>query len=147
MLLCWNLTLFPVAHGLCSGPLHLSVRLGSVANVQHILAQTRTHDEGLLPAHEAAICGEVGVLIALKENCSEAMDAVDEQGRRPLHLAAASGSVDVLRFLAETQARQGPILPRAITGVSRIVTSIRSNNMEWNGEGTERERERKRERA
>ncbi|CAE7590348.1 ANK3 [Symbiodinium microadriaticum] len=104
MLLCWNLTLFPVAHGLCSGPLHLSVRLGSVANVQHILAQTRTHDEGLLPAHEAAICGEVGVLIALKENCSEAMDAVDEQGRRPLHLAAASGSVDVLRFLAETQA-------------------------------------------
>ena len=121
MLLCWNVTLFPVAQGLCSGPLHLAVRLGSVANVKRILAQPGWREEGVLPAHEAAFCGEVGVLIALKEHCgSEAMDVADEQGRRPLHLAVASGSVEVLRFLAETQARQGPILPLTSAGVSRL---------------------------
>ncbi|CAE7813672.1 ANK3, partial [Symbiodinium sp. CCMP2456] len=103
ILLRCNVTLFPVAQGLRSGPLHLAVRLGSVANVQRIMsAQTCTQDDGWLPVHEAAWCGEREVVRALYSS-NEAMDAADEQGRRPLHLAAASGSVDVLRFLAETQ--------------------------------------------
>ncbi|CAE7798143.1 ANK2 [Symbiodinium sp. CCMP2592] len=103
ILLRWNVTLFPVAQGLRSGPLHLAVRLGSVANVQRILAQTGGHEESLLHVHEAAHCCDVEVLRALYSS-GEAMDATDERGRRPIHFAAAAGSVGVLRFLAETEA-------------------------------------------
>ena len=114
VLLCKGQCLFPTAPGLRSGPLHLSVRLGNVELVQKAWAagdvdEGRSQDEdeeseeGPLPVHEAAWCGQVAVLRCLV-NLRASVDAADRHGRRPLHLAAEAGQVEVLGVLAELQA-------------------------------------------
>ncbi|KAM7187647.1 Ankyrin repeat-containing domain protein [Rhypophila sp. PSN 637] len=90
-------------------PLHVAASYGTLAVVDHILANPRTKDklsvdlpdsEGRIPGHFAAAFGVKDIYPVFL--AGDLVHATDKHGRSPIHMAAARGSFRGVNYLLAT---------------------------------------------